>query len=345
MAHKSLASQILPKPLQDDIERQIQPHLRQRASGDGVCSTKTARERRGHILGTVACLWQLGYRIRKLDSLDKRHIDALMTHWESEGLSAEFLHNRASVLRTLAGWLGKRHLVGDLSDYFPKERTRRKTSTDEDLSCKGKGIDPIKVIAMARTIDERLAAMLAMQHAFGLRVKESIEIRPANSVVEGGDFIEVYSGTKGGKLRRIPLTDDYQRTTLAWVRQVAAGGKTGRLRWTDTTWRQAQNRYYYLVRDRLGISKAHSDFTSHGFRHSYAHKSYEDRTGHPPPVVVEKGQRRLVPPPGLDRETHQRASLAVSRALGHERLSATPPYLGTYGHRFRRRGGKVKIKR
>ena len=65
MAHQSLASQILPKALQDDIERQIQPHLRQRASGDGVCSTKTARERRGHILGTVACLWQLGYRITR----------------------------------------------------------------------------------------------------------------------------------------------------------------------------------------------------------------------------------------------------------------------------------------
>ena len=192
----------------------------------------------------VACLWQLGYRIRKLESLDKRHIDALMSNWDAEGKSAEFLHNRVSVLRTLAGWMGKRNLVGDLSDYFPNSRTRRKTATDEDLSYKAKGIDPIQVIDSAKAIDERLAAMIAMQYAFGLRVKESIEIRPANSVVDGGAAIEVFAGTKGGKLRRIPLTTDYQRAALAWVRQVAASGKTGRRRWTDTTWRQAQNRYY-----------------------------------------------------------------------------------------------------
>lgn len=101
MSKKSLASRILPKALQDDIDRQIEPHLRRRADGDGVCSTKTARERRGHILCTVASLWQMKYCIRKLESLDKRHIDALMARWDAEGKSAEFLHNRVSVLRIL----------------------------------------------------------------------------------------------------------------------------------------------------------------------------------------------------------------------------------------------------
>ena len=360
MSKKSLASRILPKALQDDIDRQIEPHLRRRADGDGVCSTKTARERRGHILCTVASLWQMKYCIRKLESLDKRHIDALMARWDAEGKSAEFLHNRVSVLRILADWLGKRHLVGDLSDYFPNERTRRKTATEEDLSYKAKGIDPIKVIEAAQAIDERLAAMIAMQYAFGLRVKESIEIRPANSVVDGGVAIEVFAGTKGGKLSRIPVKDDYQRATLAWVRQVAASGKTGRLRWPDTTWRQAQNRYYYLVRDRLNLSKAQSDFTSHGFRHGFGHKGYEDRTGYPPPVRAPEGHSKPVPspacppekhskpvplpPPGLDRDVHKQALLDVSRELGHVREGATAAYVGTYRHGFRRRKGKVTIK-
>lgn len=34
---KSLAAKVLPKSVQDDIDRQIEPHLKVRASGVGLC--------------------------------------------------------------------------------------------------------------------------------------------------------------------------------------------------------------------------------------------------------------------------------------------------------------------
>ena len=84
---KSLAAKVLPKSVQDDIDRQIEPHLKVRASGVGLCSTKTGKERLMHIRASVAQLWVLGYRILKLASLSPKHVQALMSYWEKEGLS------------------------------------------------------------------------------------------------------------------------------------------------------------------------------------------------------------------------------------------------------------------
>lgn len=331
---------VLPQPVLDDIERTISPNLRKRANGQGQCSMKTADDRRDIIQSAVARLWKLGYRIKKLQSLRPSHIEVLMSFWDSEGASAEYLHNRLSVLRTLSGWLNKPYLVKDLKDYLPPERTRRKTATDVDRSWEGKGIDPQRMINYARTLDERLAVILAMQFRFGLRVKESIELRPANSVVEGGAAIEVYDGTKGGRPRRIPVETDEQREALAWARRVAVSGNTKRLRWPGLTWLQARRRFYHYMHRHMMISKEQLGVTAHGLRHGYAHVSYEDKTGVPAPVKIATGQGvggngAPTPPPELTRASHLAASQEVSRALGHGRIDVTPSYYGTYGHALR----------
>ena len=330
------AKKILPKHLRDDIERSIEPYLRQRADGDGVCSTQTAKDRRQYIMATVALLWQLGYRIKKLASLRPRHIAVLVKHWDETGASAEFLHNRLCVLRTMSRWIGKPNLVGDLSEYFPLERTRRKTATEEDRAWEAQSVDPLTMIDFAKSIDERLAVMLSMQYQFGLRVKESIELRPGNAVVEEGAAIEIHEGTKGGRLRRIPVETDAQRETLAWARRVAASGTSKRLRWPGRTWLQARRWFYHLLDKRLMLTKDQLGVTAHGLRHGYAHRGYEQKTGFPAPIK-QAGECRGTPKPpaGLTREVHQQASMEVSRALGHGRIDVTPAYYGTYGHSLR----------
>ena len=366
----SLADKVLPKPVQDAIERTIEPHIYERASGIGVCSTKTAKERRQHIRATVATLWQLGSKIQKLESLSPKHIALLTAHWDQEGMSPEFLHNRLSVLRTLAGWMGKRNLVGDLGDYFEKARTQRTTATEVDKSWKGKEIDVEAIIARATQIDERLGVMIALMDRFGLRVKEAIEFRPAQALVDGGTAIEVFAGTKGGKLRRVPVETDQQRETLAWARDVVAQGRVKRVRWPELTWKKAQSRFYNTIQRKLGIAKAQLGVTMHGLRHGYGQRGYEKVAGVPSPIVYananhggENGSgglggeggsdgegsvggesrgpsgtrsRPLEPPAGLTREKHREASMAVSRWLGHGRVDVTAAYYGTYGHAFRR---------
>ena len=354
---KSLASTLLPKPIQDEISRVIEPRLRQRALGNGVCSRKTAEERRMNIRASIAKLWSLGFKIRKLTSLKAKHIRALMEAYGAEGKSAKFLHNRLSLLRTLAGWLGKEQIVGDLLDYFPKERTKRVTATETDRSWEANGVSPLEIIALAKQFDERLAVMLSLQHFFAMRVKESIEFRPGNSLVDNGDAIEIDRGTKGGKPRRFPIISDAQREVIAWARDVVASGKVKRVRWPECTWQQAQSRFYRLIDTRLGLTKNKRRVTPHGLRHGGLQDFYQHASGgFPSPIEVaeggkrggsgggssggggspaEKKARRPVPPPGLTREKHQQASMTVSRAAGHGRIDVTPSYYGTYGHGFR----------
>jgi integrase len=325
---RSLAASILPAAVYENALRTITPFLRQRANGEGVCSAKTRKERIWFWLRMLAELWRHGYRIRKLESLSARHVEALVRDWHARGVAARSLHTRLSMMRVLCDWLGLRNVVGDLTDYLPAEAARRHTVATQSKAWEDQGIDPLKIIGQARAIDERLAVMLALQYHFGLRVKESIELRPGNAVVENGAMLELVEGTKGGKLRRVRIRTEGQRETIVWARRVVASGGNPRLRWQDCTFRQAQTRFYHLVRYRLGISRKSCGITCHGLRHGFCHEDYLGETGLPPPV---KGGALGV----IDRETHRMASLTVSRELGHGRVDVTTAYYGSYGHALR----------
>lgn len=326
---KSLADQVLPKSVIDGVHRTIDPYLRLRAKGDGVCSAKMRTERRQFMLLMVAELWELGYRIRKLESLSSKHVEALMAYWHEKGIVAGTLHTRLSMIKVLCDWLGKRNVVKDITAYLPEEVVRRSTVAKVSKAWDAKGMDPLEIIKLANQIDERLAVMLAMQHFFGLRVKESIELRPANAVVDGGTVLELHEGTKGGRVRRIEIKTDQQREIIAWARKVAATGNTKRLRWPDCTFTQAQGRFYHYVRNRLGISGKSVGVTPHGLRHGYAQRRYTEETGGLP-SPIQGGALGLI-----DRETHRMASITTSRELGHGRIDVTPGYYGSYGHALR----------
>lgn len=331
---KSLANKILPKSVKNEVMRTIEPHLRLRANGKGVCSAKMRLERRQTIMMMVAQLWSLGFRIRKLESLSVKHVEALMAYWHSQEMSAGTLHTRLSMLRVLCGWMRKENVVKDITDYLPAEVVQRSTVAKKSKAWDAKQVDPLEIIELAKKVDERFACMLSLQHHFGLRVKESIEIRPANSVVEGGAFIELHEGTKGGKPRRIPVDDPGKVEAIAWARRIASTGNTKRLRWTDCTWRQAQNRFYHFARQRMGISKAGLGITAHGLRHGFCQRDYKRQTGLPTPIEGGALGR-------IDRELHQMASITTSRALGHGRIDVTTGYYGSYGHRLRQAPVKV----
>jgi integrase len=312
----------------DAVLRTIDPYLRLRSGGAGVCSTKTLAERRQFFLLAVAELWSLGYRVQGLESLSSRHVAVLMEHWYLKGIVAGSLHTRLSMLNVLCGWLGKRNVVKPIETYLPEEAVRRHTVTKVSKAWDER-LDPLEVIEQAKRFDERLAVMLAMQHHFGLRVKESIELRPANAAVDGGAVLELHEGTKGGRVRRIPVRTDAQRSTLAWARRVAASGNTKRLRWPGCTFKQAQARFYYFLRSRLGISRLAAGVTAHGLRHGYAQRSYQEETGGLPSPIKGGALGQIT------REQHRVASITVSHALGHGRVDVTSSYYGSYGHALR----------
>lgn len=325
---KSLAEQLLPKSVIDCIHRTIDPHLKYRAGGKGLCSAKMQSERRQFYLLMVAQLWRLGYRIHKLENLSSKHVEALMTYWHQEDVVANTLHTRLSMIRVLCGWMGKANVVKDITDYLPAEAVRRETVATESKAWADNGVDPLEIIERAYQIDERLAVMLSLQHHFGLRVKESIEIRPLDAVIENGRLLEVREGTKGGRLRWVRIETTEQREAINWARQVVARGNPKRLRWPGLTWNQAHNRFYDCARRHLGISGKELGVTAHGLRHGFAQRSYEKESGFPSPI---KGGALGK----IDRETHRMASATVSNALGHGRVDVTTSYYGSYGHALR----------
>ena len=334
---RSLAEQILPMAVWVNVMDTIKPNLLKRASGKGVCSVKMRDERQNFYLLMMAQLWDMGFRVPRLESIGNKHVSALLALWAKQGIGAGTLQTRFSMMRVLlCDWLGKRNVMQPLNDYLPKEITKRSTVAKRSKAWNEQGVDPWALITYAREVDERLAVMLAMQHVFGLRVKESIEMRPARSLVENGNAIELYEGTKGGRLRRVQITTEEQRAVFDWARRVAAIGRSGRLRWADCTWKQAQNRFYNLTRKRLGVSQQGLGITAHGLRHGFAQWNYANQTGLPTPV--EGGALGVVTP-----EIHREASLNVSKELGHSRIHVVSSYYGSYGHKLRT-AGKVHEK-
>lgn len=325
---KSLAEKILPKIVRDAVVRTIAPFLDRRAHKGGKASIKTQHERRSTLLLCVAQLWMLGYKIQKLESLAGKHIECLVTYWHENNVSPSLLHTRLSMLRVACQWMGKSGVVKDITDYLPAEAVARSSVAKSSLAWDAMAVDPLEIINQARQIDERLAVMLALQHHFGLRVKESIEIHPGTAVIEGGTVLEIHEGTKGGRPRWIRIDSAEKRDVISWARRVAAAGNSKRLRWTDCTWLQAQSRFYALIRRQLGISKKDLGVTAHGLRHGWSQRDYRRQTGLPTPVEGGALGR-------IDRETHQMACLTTSRALGHSRVKVAASYYGSYGHQLR----------
>ena len=61
---------------------------------------------------------ELGYRLDTAGSLKPKHIDALVTRWTKEELSAGSIKNRMSALRWLSCKIGKQNIIARANDTY-----------------------------------------------------------------------------------------------------------------------------------------------------------------------------------------------------------------------------------
>lgn len=328
---KSLAEKYLPARFQNELDRILNGHNSFRATRKhGKASAKTRLERASFYRLAFAQLSEMGFRLASPRNLGSRHIEVLLQRWDQEGIAIITLHTRVSFLRTFCGWINKPGMVQDVHDYLPGKDVARHTVAKANRAWLPNGVEASEVIARAREIDERLSVMLAIENAFGLRMKEAIEMRPAWCRADSGNALDIHEGTKGGRWRRIPIDTDYKREVFEWALRVAATGKTGRIRWPDRTWTQAKRRYYYLLSEKLGVNLNNLGVTSHGLRHEYAQEKYQNVTGMPSPIAGAD-------PRQVDPVKHHVAGIEVSRDLGHGRVQVTASYYGSQGHALRRK--------
>jgi integrase len=293
-------------------------------------SYRTMAERRVFLYAFFRELRNDRERSYRIDprSLRRVHVEHAVRRWVERDLSAGTIQSYLSHLRVFAQWIGKAGLVVDASAYVQDPlRVKRTYSATEDKSWEGREIDIEQVLALVDRKDERVGAQLRLCDAFGLRVKEAIMLRPHLAVVgsqlaivdEGRyeRYLEVIRGTKGGRLRFVPIVNERQREALEHACRIVRGA-TESLGHPGLRLHQAYMRFYHVVRA-CGIRKDMLRVTAHGLRHGFAHRRYEDHTGQKAPIVVAGSQ---------DRAVDDNGRLGVSRELGHARKSISAAYLG-----------------
>ena len=260
----------------------------------------------------------LGFKIKNLNNLEQRHVTAVVAKWKAAKLSPSTIMNRLTHLRWLTTALGKRGFMKEPAAYgLGVQDIARTYVATVDKSWSGKDFIPSVLISQATTLDPWVGMKLEMMQAFGLRLQESILMRPR--VSDMGNNLVLEEGTKGGKTRVVPITSDAQREVLDRAKKMSLKATKGALISPDRTPTQERRRVYYIC-EKLGITKAQLGVTNHGLRHGYANDEFKERTGEDSPV---RGGPAL---PNSEKITA--AKQAISNALGHRRIQITTAYIG-----------------
>ncbi len=275
-----------------------------RDNRDGSFSTLATRSR---ILDLVASqLQELGFRRMQPRSLKPKHVDALVAHWQGQGISIGTLKNRLSALRWWAKKVNKPSIIAKDNDVYGIGMRTGVAKESKALK-----LDEKK---LSRISDQHVRLSIYLQAAFGLRREESIKFSPSYAVQD--DHIKLKpSWTKGGRVRTVPIRNDEQRQLLEEVKAFAKGGA---LIPAQLNYVQQLNRYQRQLRN-AGMTKLH------GLRHAYAQQRYFELTGWQAPVAGGPTSKQLSPEQlGPDYD----ARAIVSRELGHARVEIAVVYLG-----------------
>jgi len=286
------------------------------------------------IRGTVE-LRAEGMPIRNLNELGQAHIICLMRRWIAAGQAAATITTKLSFFRKFLTLIGKPQVIPRGAAWFELLASKgidgdylvRSQVASVSKSWESHGIDVHKVVARVQKECPITALHMELQAAFGLRVMESLQIEP--EISDMGTQLHVFRGTKGGKSRMVqfdsdPVVCEWQRDVLERAKVVARKHPKRRLALPKQSLESARNHYYQVIKT-TGVTKAELGVTSHGLRHSFAARKYEQMTESRPPVESPANLLGV----GVDRDTDHHARLDISQELGHWRKDVTSAYLGS----------------
>jgi integrase len=298
----------------------LKQHNKVSASGTKAVGYATTDARREILEIGFKRLEQLGYHLKDVRSFREKHLYVLARDWEQTGKSPSTIQNRISVFRTFAGWIGKTGMVRDSECYVENpDSVARSTIAKKDKTWTGNEVNPTDKIAEVRQLDPYVAMQLALQHAFGLRMKEAALLKPHGA--DRKTYLNVNWGTKGGRARKVDIETPDQREILEQAKQLAAG-KLDSMIPAGMDYKQWRNHYYYVCKQ-AGITRK-DGITSHGLRHEKFNMGiYEAITG-------EKSPIRGGDPTKIDPELDRFARQEIAEAAGHCRQSISKHYIGEF---------------
>ena len=188
--------------------------------------------------------------------------------------------------------------------------------------------DHLKAVGKASPV---VSIMLELQRELGLRFEESAKIDAEKAYRQALEksLVKVEAGTKGGRVREVPITSNSQIVALKAAADYQSFHKIKSMIHNGQSYKDFRNAAYNEIRT-LGVA-------FHGERHAYAIGRYQDLVGVGAPVVVgiKKPSEHIayiakilgvtVKEAGL---LDYSARLRISVELGHSRASVTRAYLG-----------------
>lgn len=289
----------------------------------------STKKSRGYIIYQfVSDLRANGFPIKNILNLGQRHIKVGVGLWLKNGMEASTIQLRMTTLRWLCTAIGKHEMIHG-NDYYgiPVERVARTYVATTDKSWVGNEVLTDELIEKVKNEDEWVGMNMELMQQFGLRIRESVLIRPRLSDV--GQSLTVEEGTKGGRTRYVPIRNDKQRLVLDKAKKMAEQNQRNAMVPPGKTAKQAIRRIYYIC-EKFGITRAQLNITPHGLRHEYANDRFEEVSGNP--SAVRGGSDPI------DMDLDYEARNVVTRELGHARLSITTAYTGA-----RKKGRPQKI--
>lgn len=282
-----------------------------RINNDGSFSTQANRKK---IL--MMCVDKLtekyGNELQAQD-LKGRHINHLLREWRNDGVTVGTLKNRMSHLRWLSKKIGNDGLVKDNKTYGISNR-KYITNVDKSIN-----VTP----AQLSQLSPHIRQSVELQKAFGLRREEATKFQP-NFALGGYDphnapVLRIKpQWSKGGRYREIPITNEAQRKALANALVLSSEDS---LIPFERTYKDHISKFEHETAA-IGLGQ------THGLRHLYAQNRYKELTGIDCPAVG--GVRQLS---AVEKERDLVARQQISNELGHNRLSVTGIYLGSWSYK------------
>lgn len=279
-------------------------------------------------------LSELRAGVQEIGEIGKSHAVKLIKHWGARGQAASTIQNKISILRRFLTFIGKDSAIPkgeDLKTWLNRQGvtapiTRQNIPT-ESKAWDENQVDLHKVLAELSKESAITAIQLEVQAAFGLRMKESIQLNP--QAADCGTFLRVLHGTKGGLPRDVDFDEDpamreWQRDVLERAKLHAQQNRKGTLSIQGKRLDQSKAHFYYQCR-KIGITRDQLGVTAHGLRHQYAARRYARLAGMAAPVS------KNAPLHVTDevRSADLAAREQVSRELGHFRPDITQAYTGS----------------
>jgi len=275
--------------------------------------------------------------VRRWDHVRREHVEAYAQHIAERAasgqLAARTAQNAVSAVNTAMRVLtrGAWQSVSPRAMGVPRRSEVRTTPTPTPLEARA-------AIEAARARDPVAGAILQLQHALGLRIREAAllnaraavrqAVRTGNITIGQGRKGQVGSGTKGGRARTIPV-DAYGLQALRDAAAVQPQGSRSMIP-SDQSLRDAIHRGSIRVAREAARSVG---IRPHDLRAAYAARRYEALTGRSAPCngggkgVGAGGGKSALSGALSDREARE----VIAAELGHGRAYVLAAYIGSAG--------------